>query len=391
MDNSKSRNDSSKLNLATVPRIGLVYQRDFEMPRHVSPSQLKVDLTCFAVKFNEFTFVHPDEHDSLIHTSETFRYDGFYNVAIVSPAFDQFASYVVLRKNARDMFTPQKDLIVQYWGGSRRKAPMSDHATFVHKSQLPHHVCKILDHDSFDHSAIEVWRIPEIVTEDIQRHPGMNLTLLFQFEKELCEPVDTRSKKLSFMKPNGPFADLTIRVYNYDEPEMEHTYYDIIKLDRNILASRSPFFRKELMAMREKVRQGHADSNYASMVEVTECSPDTFSHVLNYIYEGKIQIMAMELDEAISMYKATVHFELPELQKSLLDRITFLLQNGSGKLFEVYTMASSENIMPLKDMCTMLIAKFSEKVLYSADWDCFSSARPDLVADLLKGVTLSSV
>lgn len=113
-------------NLSALDALGRVYQRDFGIPRSVEPEQSAIDLSCYVIKFAEFAFVKAHQRDKLVHTSESFKHDGKYTAMIVSPKENEYSSFVILKKDCQEHILSNKDMIVEYWAGSRNKPPVAD-------------------------------------------------------------------------------------------------------------------------------------------------------------------------------------------------------------------------------------------------------------------------
>ena len=110
---------------------------------------------------------------------------------------------------------------------------------------------KILKSDIFNNYTLDVFKIPDLLTEQIKRHPNLQLTLLIQFERIVSPRRFALNDDERIIRPNGPFADVTVRLHNtLNDLDLQNAAYaDYMALDKKVLASRSTWFRDRLMAM----------------------------------------------------------------------------------------------------------------------------------------------
>lgn len=224
---------------------GLVYHRDFEMPRDVSSCSYDIELFCYVVKFRGYQFVAPELRMSHIHTSELFRLEDNHSLVIVSPRADCFDAYVVLRRASRRACNDRRDLITIYAEGID-KYPIFDKATMLSNNEITSDLKHILDTTLFVDSDVTIWRMSDQIIEAMVKNPGHELSCLLQIQKtrDRLEPNIDRE----VFAPEGPFCDLTIKLGRHNE-EYYDSPFEYVKVNKNVMASRSRFFKNELLKM----------------------------------------------------------------------------------------------------------------------------------------------
>ncbi|GBB88598.1 hypothetical protein RclHR1_15150003 [Rhizophagus clarus] len=167
---------------------------------------------------------------------------------------------------------------------------------------------------------------------------------------------------------------------NFTEILEDNEYYDItievgedpnIKIFRahmNILCYRSPYLRRVLSSNKKSKNGG------LSHIKLPNISPEIFHIILRYIYGGILLLNGKDTLDILNTLIAADELHLQELVNFLQK---YLIENNSEWLeqhFELIhrTSNQSNSLSELQEFCTILMAKYPEKIFKSFDFTSLS-------------------
>lgn len=402
-----------------VEKKGKVGNVDLQLPFQKPTDQERYDYLIQTITYPNFEFIPQNGKMHKLHMSDNFKIGQKQRtVYIFSPTsmyrYDAFILFQRHEISWESLDSEKQSILVEYCDESPLVPNMVCQVEkYTRRKSME--LCNVLQQKPFVKTSVEVWRLPGELVTRVMKTPGKELKVHCLTQSFVqSQPVNSLTQGTSGkyassspiskdgifqfsrdvvpLKPNGELADVKVRFTSTKTDDITKQYGGGQKemlLDSIILMKHSGYFKRffDDYPTKNPDTSGANGKPLQPRVDLHKVNSEEFQHLVQYMYgSSEFDLMQLDLAKCISLFRAVQQLDIVELKRPLAMRIAFLSKSARKEVFDVLTLSHDNNLPTVFNIALETYQKQRSTLIRSAEYDAFSTSRPELVQILISGI-----